>query len=38
MPRPRVTVVVIVHHEGQAIDKQASAGLAVGIANGTPLD
>jgi hypothetical protein len=37
-PRHRVTNVVIIRHEGRAIDKQASAGLPVGIADGAPLD
>ncbi len=37
-PHPCVTDVVIVRRKGQAIDEQASARLAVGIANGAPLD
>ena len=37
-PRPCVTDVVIVQHEWRAVDEQASGGLAVGIADGAPLD
>ncbi len=37
-PCPCVTDIVIVRRKGQAVEKQASAGLAVGIANGAPLD
>jgi hypothetical protein len=37
-PRPRVTDVVIVRREGRAVDERASAGLAVGTADGAPLD
>jgi hypothetical protein len=36
-PCPCVTGIVIVRREGQAIDKRASAGLAVGITNAPPL-
>jgi hypothetical protein len=35
-PHPCVTDVVVVRRKGQAIDEQASAGLAVGIADSTP--
>ncbi len=37
-PRPCVTDVVIVQRKGRADGEQASAGLAVGIADGPPLD